>query len=138
MLLNCRFAMPIPRSRSSSRLVRQRDANLRRMNTTKLSTDQARHTVSILPSRLPSKAPCQYVPLGQVGHGATSHQPPQFRQRKPSALPFESSIETDTSKLCRISKLGPQRPRSCEWITSQCHREIGRPSSCTPHHSHQD
>lgn len=136
---NCRFAMPIPRSRSSLRLARQRDANSRRTNTMKLSTDQARRTVSILPSRLPSKALCQYVYLGQVEHGATSHQRPQSRQRKFFAFSLLSSVDTDTAyKLCWISKFSPQWPPRCEWIVPQCSRQIRSRSSCTPHHSHQD
>ena len=135
---NCRFAMPIPKSRNSSRLVRQRDASLRRTNTTKLSTDQARHMVSILPSRLPSKAPCQYVHLGQVGRGATSHQLPRSRQREFSVFCHVSSTETDTYKLCRISEFGPQWPPSYEWVTSQCRRQVRGSASCTPHDSHQD
>lgn len=135
---NCRFAMPIPRSRNSSRLVRRRDASSRRTSTMKPSTDQARLTGSTLPSRLPSKALCQYVHLGQVEHGATSRQLPQSRQRKFSAFPLVIDIDTNTYKLCWISKLSTQWPPRYQRVASQCRGQVRRPSSSASHHSHQD
>ena len=51
-------------------------------------------------SPVPVRAPGQ---VGQVGHGATSHQLPQSRQRKFSAFSISSSIDANNYKLCRIS-----------------------------------
>ena len=69
----------------------------------KLSMDQARHTASILPSRLPFKVLCPHVHLGQVEHGAISRQLPLYRQRKFSAFSPLSNIDANSHKLYWIS-----------------------------------
>lgn len=98
MPLSCRFATPIPRSRSSSRLARQKDANSKRTNTTRLCMARARPTASIPLSRLLFRVLCQHAHLGQVEHGATSQQLPRSRHRKFFASPNFGSIDTKYSQ----------------------------------------